>query len=78
MKFGYYLGLDIDWLNWIQQRAGHDMKQCVIEVLFQWHKRSPGGSHEDVVKALKASGYDMLSSMVKFWYSSTKNQPGTF
>ena len=59
----------MDLLHHIWQRNSHNLKHCITEVLLQWQKHLPGCSHECVVKALKASGYDLLSAMVTHRYS---------
>ena len=73
-KFGHYLGLNVDLLHHIWQRNSHNPKHCITEVLLQWRKHSPDDSHECVVKALKASGYDLLSAMVTHRYSKQYSQ----
>ena len=60
-------------LHQIELNIGHDVKRCIKHVLFLWQKRSPDGSHEDVAKTLKASGYDLLSAMICFQYSQTQS-----
>ena len=59
----------MDLLCDIWKRNSHNLKHCITEVLLQWRKHSPDGSHEPVVEALKASGFDMLSAMVTLRYS---------
>ena len=72
-EFGYNLGFSMNELNQIDTNIGHDVKLCISRILFLWQKRSPGGSHEDVARALKASGYDLLSAMICFQYSQTQS-----
>ena len=70
VKFGHHLGLTIRELYRIEETVGHDTKRCVKQILFHWRNHSKDITHEAIVKALQASGYQLLSKIVESRFSS--------
>ena len=72
VMFGHHLGLTVRELYRIEETVGHDTKRCVKQILFHWRDNSKDITHEAIVKALQASGYQLLSKIVESRFSSLR------